>query len=313
MAIDEINAKGGVKGRKLELIVEDNRSDFPATIGAFNKLRGLDKVTAIIGPNWSEFGEVVSPLAQSQKLPTVLVTGLASKRTYDLPYTFGLLPEFSEHVKVLSQHIAAQGFKRLVVLYSPTIYFEGMTTALVDSLKAAGVGLLPPVLISSAAPNLNSILARVTADKADGIVAFLQEGGGMGSFLKQLKTLKIRIPVFSHDIKYDHTVTEDPALAAGTIFIHYILRAEESFINRYRSKFKEEPSISSPRAYDSVYVLKESMENCQSSVLAECILKVDHQGTAGRIRFNERGGLVDIPNLTELWTVEGSKFKKLSQ
>jgi branched-chain amino acid transport system substrate-binding protein len=313
MAIEEINAKGGVNGRKLELIVEDNRSDFPATIGAFKKLRGLDNVSAIIGPNWSEFGEVVAPLAQSQKIPTVLITGLASKRTYATPYTFGLLPEFSEHVKVLSQHIAARNFKRLVVLYSPTIYFEGITNALIESLKSAGVGLLPPILVSGAAPNMNSILARVSADQADGIVAFLQEGGGMSSFLKQLKTLKLRVPIFSHDIKYDHAVTEDPQLAAGVIFIHYILQAEAKFIERYRSKFKEEPSISSPRAYDSIYALKASLENCPSSVLAECILKVDHQGTAGRIRFNERGGLIDMPNFTELWTVEGANFKKLSQ
>ena len=75
MAIDEINAAGGVLGRPIELVVEDNRSDLRATVSAVIKLKNIDSVPVIFGPNWAEFADVAAPVFESSKV--IMLTALS--------------------------------------------------------------------------------------------------------------------------------------------------------------------------------------------------------------------------------------------
>jgi branched-chain amino acid transport system substrate-binding protein len=311
LAVEEINAQGGVKGSKIELVVEDNRSDYPSTISAFNKLANVDKVQVLLGPNWTEFGELVSPLAQRNKLPTLLISGLSVRPPQSKPYLLGLLPHFSEHVRELSTYIQSKGFKRVQIVFSPTIYFEGMTEALLSELRKHKIEVLPPQLVQAGNTEFKSLLGRMQTQKPDAYVVFLQEGSGMANFMNQLRLLKISTPVLSHDIKFDHTVSENPKVAEGVVFLHYVLRAEDSFITRYQARFKELPSITSPRAYDAIFAIKQALTDCSLPSIRECLYAVDLQGAAGRMRFNADGSLVDVPQLTELWTVTNGAFTKL--
>ncbi|MCB0336385.1 MAG: ABC transporter substrate-binding protein, partial [Bdellovibrionales bacterium] len=67
LAVNEINAAGGIQGHKINFVVEDNQSDLRQTTTAFKKLVAINKPLVLLGPNWSEFSEIVAPLAQSSK------------------------------------------------------------------------------------------------------------------------------------------------------------------------------------------------------------------------------------------------------
>ena len=72
--IDEINAKGGVGGYKLELVVYDTRSEVPDAVTVAKRLMDQDKAVAIIGPSWSSAGIPLADIADAAKVPMVATT-----------------------------------------------------------------------------------------------------------------------------------------------------------------------------------------------------------------------------------------------
>lgn len=85
MAQEEINAAGGIAGNPVRIITEDFRSDLKSTATGFLKLASVDKVAAIIGPNYPEFEEVAIPAADRLNVPTAEPAFTAAKG-YDALY-----------------------------------------------------------------------------------------------------------------------------------------------------------------------------------------------------------------------------------
>ena len=78
LAVDEINAKGGINGRKIELIVEDTEGDDTKGVLAAKKLIGQDKVIAIVGPSRSGTSMAVVPIATENEVPLISCAAAAS-------------------------------------------------------------------------------------------------------------------------------------------------------------------------------------------------------------------------------------------
>lgn len=82
LAVDEVNAKGGIKGLgKIQLVIEDNKSDAAETVNAYNKLITRDRVVALIGPATSTNTLAAGPIAQRAGIPVITPSGTAVKVT----------------------------------------------------------------------------------------------------------------------------------------------------------------------------------------------------------------------------------------
>jgi branched-chain amino acid transport system substrate-binding protein len=81
--IAEINAKGGVKGYKLELVVYDSRGEVPDAVAAAQRLMNQDKVSAIIGPEWSGAAIPIAAIADTAQTPVIATTASNVKVTVD--------------------------------------------------------------------------------------------------------------------------------------------------------------------------------------------------------------------------------------
>jgi ABC-type branched-subunit amino acid transport system substrate-binding protein len=92
MAVDEINASGGIMGRQIELIREDSANTNPAAVNAVNKLIDADHVVAIMGPDLSTQNFAVAPIVNKAKLP-FFVEGTNAKLLDNNPWFFRLRPD----------------------------------------------------------------------------------------------------------------------------------------------------------------------------------------------------------------------------
>ncbi|MBX7144238.1 MAG: ABC transporter substrate-binding protein [Oligoflexia bacterium] len=315
LAIDEINASGGIAGHKIQLITEDIRSDFPTTISAFNKLASLDKVVAIFGPNWAEFGEIVIPLAERNKVPTLMASPYSPSFSEKHSYIFTATPEFEVHVHNLTEHINKQHHNRVALVYSPSPYFEGLSQAAVDNLKAPGAHILPPIEVLPNETDFKSIVARLQSSKVDAVIAFLQEGAAVSSFFRAARGLKFNSQIYSYDISFDETIHKEPGLAEGTIFFRYSMAIDPKFESSYATRFKEASSYSAPFAYDLMYLFKQAFENCKGDLpkLNQCISSTEHHGVSGTIRFGATGVNTGIKSMTQLYRVRNGKFIALAE
>src|ERR671934_397327 len=139
IARDWINAKGGVGGRKLELIIEDNKSDPKEAASAAEKLIVRDKVPAIMGAWGSSMTLAAMPKLEEYGVPMVVETSSAASITKrGNPWVFRISPPSEMEALGLEQYIDKLGVKRADFLAVNTDWGRGAVTAFGDMLKKKG-------------------------------------------------------------------------------------------------------------------------------------------------------------------------------
>lgn len=308
MAAEEVNKSGGVLGRKLEVVYEDNRSDLAATVGAFNKLVTTNKVAALLGPNWAEFAEVVAPLAERKKLPMLTASGFSWTLTKGRRFVFTNVPNFKVQVRPLANYIVAKKHKKVVLLHSASTYFDGISEATRDVLKEAGSPLYKYITVNPKEVDYRTLLIRLQKEGADAVILYLQEGGDVPAALRQMRELEYMPARYAYDLGYDEVLSKDWHKADGVVFFAYTGHFDESLRESYRKRFAMEPPWTVPKAYDNVFILKAAIEKCgvEPEKIRECLSATDYQGTSGRIRYLD-GVIVDAEEVTTLKQIVDGK------
>ncbi len=312
MAVDEINLSGGINGKKIELIIEDNQSDLKKTVNGIQKLRSLDKAQIILGPNWAEFSDVAAPICERNKTIMLTASGYSPSLTTGKEYIFTTLPAHSTATQPLSDYIAKQNHKKIAMATSVSAYYESSANSVVKQLKGYSIELSSNSTWNPGTTDFKSYITKLKGEGFDAVVLMLTEGGDLTSFLKQARDLHYSGAIYSSNaLLYDHQIRENFELAEGVIFYEYLTRATKEFRDKYTTKHGEFSSFSIPRAYDNVYLLKHAIENCPSSqveVLKECLRKADYKGVSGRIRFNSSGNVLTDEKQSELYIIRKGKI-----
>jgi branched-chain amino acid transport system substrate-binding protein len=115
-AIDEANAKGGVRGNKIEVQFEDNQAKPDQSVLSFNKMVDLEHLpvifTAYSGPSLA-----MAPLATRKKVLMVNAGAQADKLATASPYLINTLPTIGDEIKVLSKYLASEGKTKAAILF----------------------------------------------------------------------------------------------------------------------------------------------------------------------------------------------------
>ena len=170
--VDEINAAGGINGRKLELEVKDYRSDQSQLVGLANELL-QDGVVAVIGPETSTSSVVLDPTMASAKVPMISGAGLDPKGEY----SFSVQP-LSGYFDLAAQYAKSRGDDALCDMGISGASFESLQKVLEPAAAKAGLPMGTRIAFDGAA---TSLTPQVTQVKSDGCTAVF--AGGTGSSL----------------------------------------------------------------------------------------------------------------------------------
>ena len=311
LAQDEINAAGGILGKPLKIILEDNHSDLKATASAFQKLVNFDQVSAIVGPNWSEFTEVVSPLAEQSGVPFVTPTGFKEGLFNGKKFSFSLWPPIKVAFRPLAEYMQRKKFKRVTVLLTDNAYLQGTFDGLKSQLESSGIDTNEVMRFNAGQGDFRSVLLKIRQDKPDAILALLVENGDLFVFFKELRELKVGIPVvLGNDILFDKAILQQPSIANGATFFTYLIPGDSDFKEKYRKRFHSEPGFGSARAYDAVMIIKKSIEKCgaQADQIRRCLSSDTFSGLTGEISFDANGNIKAPGPNSYLMQVKNGQF-----
>lgn len=314
LAVDEINASGGIAGHPIELTVEDFRSDLKTAAVAMQKLTSSDKVAAVIGPNWTEFSEVAASVANKNKVVMITPSGYTKTLTKDRPYVFSALESHSAIAAPLSDYIIKQAPKKLAALVMQNTFHHSVFDAMQSQLSAGGLAVSQTFEITQGNQDFRSIISRLKADKVDAVVILLLEDGTDFSFLKQAKELAFAGAIYSgNSIVYDEAFTIEPVVADGVVVFDYNLIHTPQFEQRFRNRFAAEPMADSGRAYDLVFAIKNAAERCglQSEDIRRCLLELRHEGVSGLIGFDQNRNLVITRAVSKVYRMNNGKKTEL--
>ena len=172
MKVDEINAQGGINGRKLRVVVEDNGYDPKKAVLAAQKLVTGEKVFAILGHLGTAPNMAVLPFLIENKVFNFLPQG-ASKEFYDPPnpYKVGLAPSYrSMTITSLGFLLGKKDYKKIGVLYQDDDFGQDVLAGVELHLKSTGKSVAEKVSYKRGATDFSSQMAKLKAANCDLVV-----------------------------------------------------------------------------------------------------------------------------------------------
>ncbi len=165
---DWINAKGGVLGRKVELLIEDNKSDPKEAATAAEKLIVRDKVPVIVGAWGSSMTLAAMPKLEEYGVPMIVETSSASTITKrGNPWVFRISPPSEMEALGLEKYMKDLGIKQADFLAVNTDWGRGAVGAFGDLLKRSGGQVGTAEFMEQAATDMNAQITKVKAGGAD--------------------------------------------------------------------------------------------------------------------------------------------------
>lgn len=302
LAISEINAKGGLNGKKIKLESMDDKGDATEASNAFNKLAGDNSVLAVLGPTISSTTAAVAPLADQSKLPAI-----APAATSDSIATGGYL--FRTCFKDSYQGEIAAKFaaetlkvKKVAVLYGTgDPYSSGVGKAFAAAAKKAGLDVVDEENSSSADDTeYSSQLQKIQASGAEFLYAPYYYSVAGPYIIPQARSLGYKGYVMGPDGYDGLKLTGDKSQYDKVLYTTHYSPDDTSnskvqdFIKSYKkANNNQEPNTFTALAYDSVYMFKQAYEKAGKNATREqvrnAISGMSFSGVTGKFTLDKKG------------------------
>ena len=307
MAVEEINAAGGVNGRMIELIVEDSKCNAQDSITAYNKLTDVDGVKIILGTSCSGAMLGAAPLAEKEGV--ILFSGLATNPDIAEAgdYIFRTSMSDAQLGIDTGNVLWADGIRNLATITEATDYAEGVRRTSVAQFKKRGGKVVGEERYASDVTDFRTQLTKLIGANPDGLHVAAQSEFTGGTIVKQVRELGYEGPIYSEIVVIGTTALEIAGEAAtGLKAISAELdpannKAQEVLAN-FRAKYDY---ITLPwylgSAYDDVYItaecLKQTDDDQDADGLKDCLYDITWSGTIGdNYSFDEKGEVVGLSN-----------------
>jgi len=309
IALDRVNAKGGVKGRKLELIIEDNKSDPAETRNAAEKLIVRDKVPVIIGAWGSSMTLAMMPLAAQHNVGLVVETSSSVKITD--PKTPGskvvsrISPTSELEALGVEPLLPQLGMKKVGYIAVNTDWGRGAVVAFGDVLKKQGGNVELVEYVGQADTDFYSQLTKFKAAGVDGVI-ITDDAPKTAKMLQQMKELglKAKVLVTGGSAWPDSIVQLAGAPAAeGVMFISFYnpydhaLAGDPEGSRAYVDEWKKRGLpwigvVEGMRGFDAVNLVAQALGSAGDATPAkvhDAVRAAEMKGLYGLIKFDKNG------------------------
>lgn len=326
MMVEEINAKGGINGNKIDLIIKDSGANPEKAISFAKQLIEEDKVFAIIGPSTS--GETMKIKNIAEEAQMILISCAAAEVIVNpvAKYVFKTPQKDSDAVKKIYGTMKDLGITKIAVLTGNTGFGNAGKGQLENIAPEFGIEILASEVYDKKATDLSAVVAKLMANKDIQAVVNWSIVPAQGILAKNMRQAGWDVPLFqSHgfgNIKYVQAggaAAEGIIFPAGRLLIANDLPADNPqkqllvrYLIDYETKYPEDKvSTFGGHAYDALTILVAAIEKAgtDKEKVRDAIENLKGvPGTAGVFNFSpeDHNGL-DI-NSFEMLTVKDGKF-----
>ena len=310
IAADEINARGGVDGRKIEIVSYDNHSSSAESVRAFQRAVNEDHVNAVIASYISEVVLALEPWAA--RLKTVMITPGAASDVI----TANIAKDYEHNKYTFHGYLTSGALSRLVCDAAKDMLVDGlkMKTAVIMSEDAAwttpldagyveclpkiGLKVLDHIRFSPDTTDFTPIFNKIEGEKPDVIITGISHVGTQPTV--QWKSQQVPIPMFGISSQATNsTFWKDTNGATDGVLYQAVSGPDVAvtpktlpFVEAFVKKYGNAPSYCGYTAYDDVYIIADAIHRAgstDSDKLVAAMEKTDYVGTIGRVEFLPQG------------------------
>jgi len=302
MAAEEINAKGGVRGMKIELLFEDDTGKPDVGRSGVEKLISREKVPVITGGYSSSVTAAAAPVAQQYKVPFVICTGSAddiTEKRYD--YVFRINPPASEYpnsVKSFLQGVA-KDVKTVALLYENSAFGQSSSKSFEQDAKELGLKIVVKEGYQAGAIDFKPILTKVKAANPDMIymVSYVMDASLL---MRQSKELRINPKIFVGG-GAGFTLPEfarsagdaSEGVYSATLWVETLpFPGSREYFSKFQKKYGSETEYHGAEAYAAMYVVADALKRAKSTSpkdVRDALTKTDLKTAFGPVKFISYG------------------------
>ncbi len=317
MALDEINAAGGVKGKKLVGIFEDAKCNGKDAANAMQKLVTVDKVKVVIGGFCSSESLAAVPIAARNKVALFSAGSSSPDLTGKSKYFSRDYPSDATQGSVLAEvSYNDKKWKKVAFIQEQLDYPLGIYKAYSATFTKLG-GKITKQEFPSATTDFKSLLSKLKAEKPDALFIDTQTPAAGERIAKQLKELKWTVPVLLSDaISGDpKTIDNNKEVLEGALAAEYGIDVSnpkfQALLKNYKEKFGSDVPFQSyaQTEYDAPYLVRDALLEVgeDGTKIAAWLQSVkDWEGASGKVTIGSNGDRVGghVPKVVKSGKVE---------
>lgn len=270
MRFDEVNKNGGVHGRQIKLVVEDNQYQVPQAVQAANKLINRDRIFAMLGALGTPMNNAVLPRMFEKGIPNIFPYTAARSMAHPLhPLKFAATSTYYDHNRVGTKYAVEElGAEKICMMTQDSDFGEETVEAVQDQLKAMGMTLTAATRHKPTDSDFVTALGSLRSAGCEAIV--------LGTILRDTilinataKRMGWNVPMIGNIASYDRVVAEaqggatEGYYAVTSFNLVYEDSAEgeaKAWMQRYQKAHGDAPPASAQLGYISADLVVQALE-----------------------------------------------------
>lgn len=306
LAFKEINEKGGINGKQLELVVADNKSEAAEATNAMQKLVSQDNVVAVIGPNLSSSVIAASAINNSAKVLDIapmatnpyVTVDQASGKTKDFNYRTCFIDPFQGTVMAKFATAELGVGNAAVLIDNSSDYAKGLAQFFKENFVKEGGAVTAEESYLQKDTDFKATLTKIKATNPDFLYVpgYYQE---VGLIVKQARELGMNMPIAGGDGWDSAKMPEIAgAEALNNTYFSSLYSPEDSsdinknFVAAYEKAYGQKPDVFAALSYDSALLVAEAIKNAGSTEpakISEAMAKINgFSGVSGSVTFDDK-------------------------
>ncbi len=298
MLIDDMNAKGGILGKKIELFVEDGACNPAQSVNAAEKLVTRDKVVALLGAFCSTSTAAMMEVAKKHKIPHITGISTAAQLTEQgNPYFFRAVATTPMLGNAFGGVLpAAVKAKRFAFLVLNDDWGRSMVASYPKAIEKAGGEIVATEFFQQSDLQFLSQITKVKAANPDAIVlaANTQQAAALS---KQIRELGVTAPLIGEGSWTSDSYLKLAGPASDGVYglVEYVYTIKnpinDAFVKEFQAKLKENPTKFAGAAHNAIHIMVDAIKRAGAAdpeKIRAALEKTDYNGLVGNIKFDDK-------------------------
>lgn len=302
IAAEEINAKGGIKKKKLHLLFEDSGAKPETARAIVEKLIDVKKQPVIVGEYTSACAKAVAAVAEERKTPYLIVASADDDITrQNYKYVFrqnAVNSHYSDGVIDFLRKVVKP--RTIAILYESSAFGTSGAEAMVKDAQKLGIKVLLKEKYEAGSVDFKPLLSKVKAAQPD-VVYMVSYVMDASLLMKQIKELRLEAKLFAGGAAgfaipefIDNAKDAAEYVISATLWTPQLKFAgAREYAEKYKKKYGDYPSYHGASAYSAMYVMKDTLERAASwtpEKIRDALKKTNIKTAFGPIKFEDKEG-----------------------
>ena len=260
LAMKIVNESGGIDGRQVEIILEDDHTDGKDAVSAWNKLLDVDKVDGVIGGIFDFNAQPLLPLAESRKVALITPTNFRLAGTFELgPHSFAMLNDLSDVIRNFRDYLSQDKVKKVAVVHFKSAFGEEIAKTIDTVLKEISKsGIIDESYTEIGTNDFKTTVAKLKSEGVDTVFIDML-GNDPVNFLKRSREQNWKPNVLTYVGTLDaFEAVGDKSPMEGVIMVNWEI-ASSNFNEMFQKEYGRPALKSADMGFDSLYVMADAI------------------------------------------------------